>query len=41
MVKKICNNCENYICKAYHGTCRKYKALKLITLGKYGHKEIK
>ncbi len=35
----ICNNCTNYVCKAYHGTCKKYRFLKLITLGRYGRKE--
>lgn len=39
--KNICTNCNNYVCKAYHGTCRKYRFLKLITFGRYGRKEIK
>jgi hypothetical protein len=38
---KICNSCENYICKAYHGTCRKYRILKALTFWrKHGRKEM-
>lgn len=36
----ICDNCNNYVCKAYHGTCRKYRLLKLITLGKYNKRRV-
>jgi hypothetical protein len=32
----ICDRCDNAICKAYKGTCRKYRLLKLITFGIYG-----
>ena len=31
MIKTICNKCDNYVCKAYHGTCLKYRILKLLT----------
>ena len=31
----ICDKCNNYVCHAYHGTCRKYRLLKLITFGRY------
>ena len=24
-LNKMCSTCDNYICKAYHGTCRKYR----------------
>ena len=36
----ICNKCTNHVCKAYHGTCRKYRFLKLITFGRYGWKGV-
>ena len=35
----LCSNCYNYICKAYQGTCRKYRFLNLITFGKYRRKK--
>ena len=32
----ICTKCNNYVCKAYKGTCLKFRLLKLITFGRYG-----
>lgn len=32
----ICHKCTNSICKAYHGTCRRFRLLRFITFGKYG-----
>ena len=32
----ICHKCTNSICKAYHGTCRRFRFLRFITFGKYG-----
>ena len=31
----ICDKCTNSVCKAYRGTCRRYRFLKLITFGMY------
>lgn len=31
----ICNKCFNYICKAYKGTCRKYRFLKFLGIKGY------
>lgn len=27
---KMCEDCDNYICKAYHGTCSKYRFVRFI-----------
>ncbi len=32
----ICDKCDNVVCKAYKGTCRKYRLLRLITFEIYG-----
>jgi len=26
----ICIKCNNYICKAYSGTCRKYRVIRFV-----------
>lgn len=35
----ICDKCDNAVCKAYKGTCKKYRILKFIlkfiTFGRY------
>ena len=30
LIMEICNKCDNYICKAYCGTCRKYRILRAL-----------
>jgi len=30
LLNKMCAVCDNYICKAYCGTCRKYRILKTL-----------